>query len=205
MADRYGNFKELEAAESAGSYRIEHVSRASEFVLIAPHAGKIERGTSEICRAIAGKDCTYYLFEGCKPRNNQDLHITSARFDEPLGVSAAASGQIVVTTHGQAGDAEFVNVGGLATGLGTALISKLEAEGYIASRHANAGLQGLDTSNICNRGRSGQGVQLEISRGLRDKLVGSAAELERFATVIRSTLMANAGDNLGAKDAVPNR
>lgn len=123
MADAYGNFKELEAAESAGSYRIEHVPRASEFVLVAPHAGKIEPGTSEICRAIVGEDCTYYLFEGCKPHNNRDLHISSTRFDEPLGVSVAASGQVVVTIHGQAGDGEFVNVGGLATGLGAALIS----------------------------------------------------------------------------------
>lgn len=205
MADRYGNFHELEAAESAGSYQIEHVSRASVFVLVAPHAGKIEPGTSEVCRAIAGEDCTYYLFEGCKPHSNRDLHITSTRFDEPRGISAAESGQVVVTIHGQAGDAEFVNVGGLAIGLGAALISKLESEGYNASRRTNAGLQGLDAANICNRGRSGQGVQLEISRGLRDKLVGSGAELERFATVIRSTLLADTGGNFGAKDAVPNR
>lgn len=43
-----------------------------------PTQAKIEPGMSEVCRALAGDDRTYYLFEGCKPADNGALHITSA-------------------------------------------------------------------------------------------------------------------------------
>jgi phage replication-related protein YjqB (UPF0714/DUF867 family) len=56
-----------------------------------------------------------------------------------------------------------VNVGGLDTSLGDELISQLTADGYIASRHQNGLRAGLSADNICNRGGSRRGVQLEIS------------------------------------------
>ena len=188
MPDKYANFLQLEAAEPVGAYRIEHVSRKTPLALIAPHAGKIEPGTSELCRAIAGGDRTYYLFEGCRPSNNTQLHITSTRFDEPQGLSTAKSARVVVTIHGQAGVDEFINVGGIEAAIGRVIIEGLRAEGYTASRHSKAALQGLDPANICNQGYSGRGIQLEISRGLRDKLVACAVEMERFAATIRASL-----------------
>jgi phage replication-related protein YjqB (UPF0714/DUF867 family) len=97
---------------------------------------------------------------------------------------------VVVTIHGQAGMDEFINVGGLDVALGQFLIARLQAEGYAASRHSNVALQGLDPANICNRGSSGRGIQLELSRGLRNRLVASCVEMDRFATVIRGTFAA---------------
>ena len=191
MPDKYASFSQLAATEPAGSYRIELVSRATSLAVIAPHGGKIEPGSSEVCRAIAGCDRTYYLFEGCKPTNNAELHITSNRFDEPQGLSAAESSRVVVTIHGQAGCGEFVNVGGIEASLGRSVVEQLQAAGFSASRHSNPSLQGLDPANICNRGQSGQGLQMEISRGLRDKLVASGAEMDRFATAIRAALAAH--------------
>lgn len=188
MPDKYANFAQLEAAEPAGAYRIEHVPRKTSLVIIAPHAGRIEPGTSELCRAIAGCDRSYYLFEGCKLTNNSELHITSARFDEPQALSIAKSAHVVLTIHGQSGTDEFVNVGGIEASLGRFLIERLLAEGYTTSRHSIAGLQGVDPANICNQGCSGRGIQLEISRGLRDKLLASSVEMARFAATIRATL-----------------
>jgi phage replication-related protein YjqB (UPF0714/DUF867 family) len=190
MPDKYRSFSHLAAVESADSYKIQCVPRENAIAIIAPHAGKIEPGTSEICRAIASHDRSYYVFEGCKPTDNSELHITSTRFNEPQGISTAKSARVVVTIHGQAGTGEFINVGGLDLSLGQFLIERLQAEGYTASRHSKVALQGLDPANICNRGSSGRGIQLEISRGLRDRLVASCVEMDRFATVIRGAFAA---------------
>jgi phage replication-related protein YjqB (UPF0714/DUF867 family) len=186
MPDKYSNFSQLSSSEPEGSYKIELRQNNSAVALIAPHAGKIEPGTSEICRSVAKCDLTYYLFEGCKSNNNSDLHITSSRFDEPLGLEIAQSAQIVATFHGQSGSKHFVNVGGRASDLVQTVIDLLKSDGYSASQHPNVALQGLDKNNICNRGNSKQGLQLEISRGLRDKLVADGKKMDQFSAIIRA-------------------
>jgi phage replication-related protein YjqB (UPF0714/DUF867 family) len=52
-------------------------------------------------------------------------------------------------------------IGAITKELGTAGI-------MVAKRHSK--YQGLNPNNICNRGASGRGAQLEISRGLRDDI-----------------------------------
>lgn len=192
MPDKYASFAQLSASEPNGSYKIESRQMNSAVALIAPHAGRIERGTSEICKSVASDDLTYYLFEGWKRSNNSDLHITSARFDEPQGLAVATSAQVVITFHGQSGAKLFVNVGGRASRLCQTVIAGLTFAGYSASRQVNASLQGLDQNNICNRGLSRQGLQLEISRGLRDKLVSDEGEMRKFSSAIRATFQARA-------------
>ena len=188
MPDRYASFSELSAAEGESAYRIELRETGSSVALIAPHAGKIEPGTSHICKSVAGVDLTYYLFEGCKASNNRDLHITSSRFDEPKGLAIAKSARIVITFHGQAGDDLFVNVGGLANGLRNSMIAELKSAGFVAGSQVNPTLQGLDADNICNRGSEKQGLQLEISRGLRDLLVTDQQKMDCFSSTVRSAL-----------------
>ena len=43
----------------------------------------------------------------------------------------------------------------------------LEANGFCVRRHPDPELQGREPNNICNRGTSGKGVQLELSRAIR--------------------------------------
>ncbi|WP_323161878.1 poly-gamma-glutamate hydrolase family protein [Pseudomonas fluorescens] len=188
MSDKYVNFEDLSKSEPDRAYRIVVRQKNSPVALIAPHAGKIEPGTSEICRVVAGEDLTYYLFEGCKSGNNRNLHITSSRFDEPQAIDLAQSAQMVVTFHGQGGSAHFVNVGGLADRLCASMICHLKAAGFIASQHDNPTLQGRDKNNICNRGTQGIGLQLEISRGLRDALKIDKKAMNRFSFAVRSAL-----------------
>lgn len=188
MSDKYVTFADLSTSEPDGAYRIVVRPKGSAVALIAPHAGKIELGTSEICRSVAGEDLTYYLFEGCKSSSNRHLHITSSRFDEPQGIDVAQSAQVVVTFHGQNGNKHFVNVGGLADQLCASLICHLKAAGFTASQHNDTSLQGRDKNNICNRGTKGQGLQLEISRGLRDALTTDKNAMARFSSAIRSAL-----------------
>ena len=189
MADKFPNFAELKASEPESSYHIEVRVKGTAVALIAPHGGKIEPGTSEICRSVAGNDFTYYLFEGRKSSNNRDLHITSSRFDEPQALSIAGAALVVVTFHGQQGVDQFINVGGRAEVLCNAMIESLNSAGFSASRHKNPMLQGRDSNNICNRGSSRQGIQLEISRALREHLKKDRRAMNNFSEAVRSVLL----------------
>lgn len=126
-------------------------------------------------------------------KNNSDLHITSANFDEPRGLEIAKLSQVVVTFHGQACMDCFVNVGGLHKILGDSVICELTRVGYSTGRRSDPMLQGLSPQNICNKGSSGQGMQLEISRGLRNLLITDEAHLIRFAEAIRIAIKQHGG------------
>src|SRR5207244_1480540 len=86
MPDKYPNFETLkkEKIESRDYViTVEHEGRSKGIIVIAPHGGKIEFGTSEIAREVAGHDHCFYLFEGKMQSGNGELHITSTNFDEP--------------------------------------------------------------------------------------------------------------------------
>lgn len=70
--DKYKNFKALAAGEDESSYRIVSEDRGNDLLIIAPHGGKIERGTTEIAKGVAGLDWSFYTFEGLKPAGNRD-------------------------------------------------------------------------------------------------------------------------------------
>ena len=53
-------------------------------------------------------------------------------------------------------------------------------------------LAALSPANICNRGARGGGVQLEITRGLRDALVARPQSLAEFARAVRRAIHARA-------------
>jgi len=187
MKDKYANFAQLLSSEPKGAYKIELRQRGSAIALIAPHAGRIGAGISEICRFVAGSDLTYYLFEGCKSDNNSALHIASSRFDEPQGLEVSQSAQIVVTIiHRQSGREPFINVGGLASQLVYTTTDLLRRAGYAVGRHIKPSLRGLHQGDICNRGITRQGLQLELSHGLRKILTTDKREMERFSIVLRA-------------------
>lgn len=166
--DRYSNFAELKNHESPAAWRTVAVPRESNVVIIAPHGGGIEAGTSELARALAGEDLSLYLFEGLKPYGNRDLHITSSNFDEPEGVATVATAVAVVALHGAQGTQPMAYMGGLDTALCRTIRTKLTAAGFNVGEHP--GLQGTDHANICNRGKSGRGVQIELTMALRESL-----------------------------------
>jgi phage replication-related protein YjqB (UPF0714/DUF867 family) len=193
MADTYKNFAELLVAEGAKAYRVVSLPRGSEVAVIAPHGGGIEPGTSELARAIAGTELTLYLFEGRKKQGNKALHITSHAFDEPQGVAAVAVAAVVLAVHGEGNKDEAVAyVGGRDEALGTTIEQHLEAAGFTVQKHTNPDLQGVSRNNICNRGQSGAGVQLEVSEALRAQFFpsldaeGRAAPRKKFYDFVRA-------------------
>ncbi len=166
--DTYNNFKELKRSETINAdYRISLFDVGSPITIIAPHGGDIEPKTSGIAAGIARDQFNYYCFEGIKPRNNRSLHITSHNFDEPRALKLLARCQTVVAVHACTDDRVLVYPGGRDQELMGIMEKDLMAIG-ISVANRNSKYPGVNPHNICNRGASGKGVQLEISRGLRD-------------------------------------
>lgn len=193
MADQYHSFAALAAREVKDvHYRIRLTARRSPIAIVAPHGGFIEPGTSELAAAIAGKTHSLYCFESLAMRAKGDgLHITSTRFDEPQALLLAARSDIVVGVHGRknGADASTVWVGGLHEELRDAICAALTDGGFRAKAVADGHpLAGRDPANICNKGRLGAGVQLEVPRALRIAFATDAANSRAFAEAVRGTL-----------------
>jgi phage replication-related protein YjqB (UPF0714/DUF867 family) len=199
--DAYRNFSELRRSEKQDvDYRILVVKRkGSGIVILAPHGGAIEPGTSEVAKAVAGDDLPLALFEGIRPAGgNRRLHLTSTNFDEPCCVELVRGADTVLSVHGEASAEPSVFLGGRDHKLGARLKTVLHRHGYAVKIHGNRELHGLSAKNICNRGRSGAGVQLELSKGLRRTFFRSLTakgrkhptdELFRFAAAVRQVLV----------------
>ena len=197
--DMYRNFAELSGAEREDlDFRISAVKReGSTTVIVAPHGGAIEPGTSEVAKEVAKNDLSLAIFEGIKRKGNKHLHITSTNFDEPRFVELVQVSDTVVSIHGEGSDELSVFLGGRDVELRAKLKSVLEWHGYSVKTHENPDLHGLNEANICNRGRHGVGVQLELSSGLRRTFFQSLTdkgrkkptdELARFAAAVREGL-----------------
>ena len=181
----YTNFRELADHEVEGQdYRIRIELRNPHVLIMAPHGGKIEPTTEVIAEAIAGTAYSFYSLEGLRADGNSVLHIESHLFDEPRALQAVEEADIVVTVHGQIDQKnEFVMVGGLHERLRSEIKQQLEAVGF-PTRPPTEGLTGTDPMNICNRGKWKQGVQLEVSRRVRDLLRTNKDQLQSFANAV---------------------
>jgi len=188
--DTYRSFAELSASEPPSSFRIHRLERDRSVVILAPHGGGIERGTRRISRAIAGHDWSWYCFEGRLEAGNRRLHITSTNFDEAGAVGLVERADVALAVHGaHEQDGSWTMVGGrdgaLADDIGTALrIARFELRACDARRRAG------DARNICNRTARGAGVQLELSRALRDRLIGDGALRDRYVAAVRGAIAA---------------
>jgi phage replication-related protein YjqB (UPF0714/DUF867 family) len=189
MALSYKSFQEIKDQEVEGSdFSIRSYLRSSPILVMAPHGGMIEPGTTEMAETIAGMDYSLYSFEGLKTEGNHLFHIESHLYDEPLALLAIAKAEIVITLHGQKDQEDaFVMVGGLHTQLGSEIRRQLETTGF-QTRPPTKELSGTDPMNICNRGTSRRGVQLEVSRKVRDLLRTHPDRLQAFADAVRRAI-----------------
>ena len=169
--DRYRNFEELARNEREGSDFVILLREADSAVAVmAPHGGGIEPGTMDIADALAGSDFSFYAFSSIKTVGNRHLHLTSNRFDEPVGLRVASRAAVVVAVHGNREEDEAVFIGGLHEPLKERICQALNAAGFPAEISRIPGIRGISPENICNRGTAGAGVQLEVSLGLRKKM-----------------------------------
>jgi len=190
--DKYRNFTDLSREERHGvDYRICVIPCNTDVAIIAPHGGKIERGTSEIAAAIAADAHSLYRSPALKRAGNRGLHITSTNFDEPNCLELISMCKCVVAVHGCKGNEKAVELGGLANGLRDAIGKQLTAAGFEVKVVATGSLAGQTPCNICNRGRDEAGVQLEITKALRDSLLQRPQDMANFAAAVRQAIADN--------------
>lgn len=179
--DKYANFAELLKYEREGKDFKRYIrAKATDIVIIAPHGGGIECGTSEIAKALAGDIFSIYCFEGIKQTGNKYLHITSTRFTDPKGLVLVQPTPTAIAIHGCDGEEAEVYVGGRNEALKQRIIQSLQAGGF--SAFEGHGLYpGVHPHNICNLGSDG-GVQVEITTGLRQQMFRGLSRAERKYT-----------------------
>lgn len=147
---------------------VEIARRPSTAAVIAIHGDPIERGVSRIARQIAGQVHNLYLLEGRLPALNYEyLHLASSRFDDPRCLDLVSRCDRVVTIHGCNGLEENVLLGGLDEALKARIAVALTAAGVPCQTEGHR-FPGRQPLNICNRGATGMGVQIELTDPVRE-------------------------------------
>ena len=184
-AHHYRGYADLAAAQREGEHFsvTVHHRPAARVAILAPHGGRIEDGTSEIARAIAGHEHHLYLLEGRRTSHNyHTLHLTSHRFDEPGCLDLLTRAERVVAVHGCRGHHEVVYIGGRDAELANGIHRRLSALGIMAQTDDHP-FPGRHPQNVCNRGTRGAGVQLEITHPLR-----RSRRVDRLASAVREAI-----------------
>jgi phage replication-related protein YjqB (UPF0714/DUF867 family) len=197
-------------------------------VILAPHGGGIERGTSELCLAVAGYHPAnlpitppagvtydYWMFEGIREGGNADLHVTSTGCDDLVAVSLCGGALSALSLHGfkpenanppRSPDEQVVLVGGADDVLRPLLVAALKAVQLPVEDTGGQGeVGGDDPCNIVNRTMRGKGAQLELSEPLRDTMFGDNSRPGRKHTTTQVfwTFVAACRDALDRFEAKP--
>ncbi|MEG6512729.1 poly-gamma-glutamate hydrolase family protein [Desulforamulus ruminis] len=192
----YRSFAELAAAEDPSSYTVKTNVVGSNTTILAIHGGGIERGTSEVVKALGGSGkYNTYSFEGLKAADNGSLFIKAINFDEPTAISLVNKSDYTVSVVGAAGDDEVTYIGGQNKLLAELIRLHLTAKGYnVKTLNIQDRIAGVMDSNIVNKNKlfnnSYQlgGVQIAISKGLRDKLATDSGTLNDYSGTINNAL-----------------
>ncbi|MBZ2174629.1 poly-gamma-glutamate hydrolase family protein [Schnuerera sp. xch1] len=197
LTEGYTSFADLSAVEEAGQdYSIKTNDVGSDTTILAIHGGGIERGTSEIVEALGGHGkYNTYLFEGNKPSNNWSLFIKAINFDEPSAVNLVKKSADTVSVIGAADNDEITYVGGQNKILAELIKLHLTNKGYaVKNLSIPDRIAGVMNSNIVNKNKLFKdsyqmgGVQIAVSKGLRDKLVANSSELNNYSYSIHEAL-----------------
>lgn len=172
MGDVYPDYESLAAAEIYGqSYDIRTATgsgRPLDWASIAIHGGGIEGGSGEVSRSVADNLMAWYEFRGLLNTGNARLHITSTNFDEPIAQGIVAASGRTLSFHGYTGDGTPVTaIGGLDQMLKAAITARLQGAGFTVIT-APQEISGNSPDNIVNENRISAGVQIEMSRALRE-------------------------------------
>lgn len=167
----YACYADLAAHESEGKdyRRVQRLPKRARVAHIAIHGGAIEPPTTQLAGYAAGGRHAFYSFEGLKPSGNGALHLTSTHFDEPRGRRVVAAVDHTVSWHAAAGAEAITYVGGRDRKLAKRIATALRAAGFAVAASGPKELSGDHPANIANRNRRGMGVQLEVSKGQRER------------------------------------
>jgi phage replication-related protein YjqB (UPF0714/DUF867 family) len=187
----FGNYEMNTKVSHFGDHQIETNAAGSAIAVIAIHGGKIERGTTELAYALSSRNhYNYYSYLGVKSKGNAALHIASDQFAEPTALKIISPAATTLSIHGCSGISEFTYIGGRDTELGNRIKEALLKYGFTVLTTPKY-LAGLSPHNIANRNKSGSGVQLEISRGLRARFLAADDDsLNRYVLALSEAVNA---------------
>ena len=142
----------------------------SNVLVIAPHGGNIEAGTTELTKLIASDNhYDYYSFTVLRKKHAEDLHVTSAHYNDPTLLNMVKSKDFTVSIHGAKGNQPVIYLGGLDTPLKEAIKKQLVKHHFVV-KIAPSYLGGDLKENFVNENIKGKGVQLELTTALRKSL-----------------------------------
>ncbi|WP_436956390.1 poly-gamma-glutamate hydrolase family protein [Staphylococcus sp. AS1337] len=168
MTDKYNSMSELEA-ETIENSDWEIVSRYldSQVIITAIHGGGIEPGTTEIADLTAQKGkYDYFSFKGTKSKGNEDLHVTSRNYDQSELMKMIKNKTCAVAIHGCDGNENIIYIGGKDQKL-IYEMTKQFRQLNISVEQAPEHISGAHDDNIINCCKTGAGIQLELTPGLR--------------------------------------
>ena len=186
-ADTYANYNALKAHKTINvDYRIESNDTVSSTAVIAIHGGTIESETTQIASAVASKGgYDFYSFEGIK--SGSTLHITSTAFNEPIARALVAKSNKTLSIHGCTGTSLVTNLGGLDKTTGQKVKVALQAAGFKVI-NAPSSLAGTASANICNSNTIHKGVQLELTKSMRNQLASNSKAFDLYTTALATAL-----------------
>lgn len=167
----YPYYRALAAAKTLGiDYDIKNRYGTGDYLAyIAVHGGAIEPPTSQLASYCAGPTGAYYLFEGLSELTAQTLALPPTSFDEPFCQVNVGNATRAVSFRGvpdQREREEVVYVSGVDDVLVALLVRELEAAGFVTDTPPLR-FEGSDPQNIVNRTKLNAGVQLDLTRSLR--------------------------------------
>lgn len=169
--DYYTSMTQLERETKEGiDWKKETRDQGNQVLIVAPHGGNIEQGTSELTKLLAqqgGYD--YFSFEATRPSNNTQLHVTSTHYDDPTLHQMVEGRSATISIHGAKGDDPIVFLGGAKSDLRDEIQSQLESRGFTVQVPPEY-LGGLNENNFINKNENSTGVQLELTTSLRKAL-----------------------------------
>jgi phage replication-related protein YjqB (UPF0714/DUF867 family) len=195
--DHYQNFAEIAQKNKEGrDYLIEVSDRESGILVMAFHGGFIEPGTTELAKAIAGAELSFYGFSGLIEKETDEasytsslLHLTSARFDEPKLMSLTKKKEFCLAIHGFGGAEGDFCVGGANAEqrkIITEQLSKAFPDFKSCELCCNP-FNGTSLENPVNHCLK-RGVQIELSPGLRRKILKDSEFKNEIGMVLRKIL-----------------
>lgn len=163
-ADCYTSMTDLQQDTKEGQdWQIHTHDENNSTIIVAPHGGGIEPGTTEIARSIANKSSSgFYSFSGIRPSNNRQLHVTSTNYDEPKAQEMVQQSLRTVTIHKTKDSASDIYIGGRDDKLKHNIKETLQDKGFNVTI-ADKNISGNSVHNIANQNKNNAGVQIEIS------------------------------------------
>jgi phage replication-related protein YjqB (UPF0714/DUF867 family) len=154
-------------------------------IVLAIHAGGIEKGTSELALAVAGFHPAtlapaadgrglhdFWLFEGLLPSGNGRLHVTASHYDDPIARELVKNARRCISLHGCRDEQARgkIQIGGRDEELREIVLEELTAAEVPAEIATDPLLNGDERENIGNRTKLNGCAQLEMGTSLRSSL-----------------------------------